>query len=168
MCPTNSARGVADARRNSCDVAPRQTNVQDSSYCLTGSRGLLIKTLFQTESRVSDFVAVEIGAPFFEDQMILIRKGNGSKQRYVPILSERAQELQTHLQGRAQGYLFETNRHAAFSPRRIQQRVKETANLTGIAKWFSPHLLRHFVATTSSGTWHGIGADSDVPRTRQD
>ena len=46
------------------------------------------------------------------------------------------------------GYLFETNRHAAFSPRRIQQLVKETADFAGIAKRVSPHVLRHSVATT--------------------
>jgi integrase/recombinase XerD len=59
-----------------------------------------------------------------------------------------AQELQTHLRGRAKGYVFETNRHAAFSPRRIQQLVKETADLAGITKRVSPHTLRHSIATT--------------------
>ena len=85
---------------------------------------------------------------FFEEQMIRIRQGKGGKQRYVPILPELAQELRTHLRGRAKGYLFETNRRAAFSPRRIQQLVKETADLAGITKRVSPHVLRHSVATT--------------------
>jgi site-specific recombinase XerD len=49
---------------------------------------------------------------------------------------------------RAGAYLFETNRHAAFSPRRIQQLVKETANLAGLTKHVTPHTLRHSVATT--------------------
>ena len=47
-----------------------------------------------------------------------------------------------------EGHLFETNRHAAFSSRRIQQLVKETADLAGITKRVSPHILRHSVATT--------------------
>lgn len=67
---------------------------------------------------------------------------------YVPILPELAQELQTHLQGRTKGNLLETNRHTAFSPRRIQQLVKETADLAAIPKRVTPHLLRHSVATT--------------------
>jgi integrase/recombinase XerD len=120
----------------------------DTAYRLPGTRGLLIKTLFQTGARVSEFVAVGVGDFFFDEQMILIRQGKGGKQRYVPILPELAQELQTHLQGRAKGYLFETNRHTAFSPRRIQQMVKETADLAGITKRVTPHLLRHSVATT--------------------
>ena len=118
------------------------------AYRLPGTRGLLIKTLFQTGARVSEFVHIQVEDVFFDEQMIRIRQGKGGKQRYVPILPELAQELQTHLRGRAKGYLFETNRHAAFSPRRIQQLVKETADLAGITKRVSPHVLRHSVATT--------------------
>jgi integrase/recombinase XerD len=120
----------------------------ETAYRLTGARGLLIKALFQTGARVSEFVAIEVGDFFFDEQMILIRKAKGGKRRYVPILPELAQELRTHLRDRTQGYLFETNRHAAFSPRRIQQLVKETAVLAGLTKCVSPHILRHSVATT--------------------
>jgi integrase/recombinase XerD len=120
----------------------------EAAYRLTGARGLLIKTLFQTGARVSEFVAIEVGDFFFDEQTILIRKAKGGKRRYVPILPELAQELRTHLRDRNQGYLFETNRHAAFSPRRIQQLVKETADLAGLTKRVTPHTLRHSVATT--------------------
>jgi integrase/recombinase XerD len=120
----------------------------ETAYRLPGTRGLLIKTLFQTGARVSEFVHIQVEDVFFDEQMIRIRQGKGGKQRYVPILPELAQELQTHLRGRAKGYLFETNRHAAFSPRRIQQLVKETAILAGITKRVSPHVLRHSVAST--------------------
>ena len=120
----------------------------DTAYRLPGTRGLLIKTLFQTGARVSEFAAIEVGDFFFDEQMILIRKAKGGKRRYVPILPELAQELRTHLRDRAKGYLFETNRHTAFSSRRIQQLVKEAAALAGITKRVSPHILRHSVATT--------------------
>jgi len=120
----------------------------DTAYRLPGTRGLLIKTLFQTGARVSEFVHIQVEDVFFDEQMIRIRQGKGGKQRYVPILPELAQELQTHLRGRVNGYLFETNRHAAFSPRRIQQLVKEIADLAGITKRVSPHVLRHSVAST--------------------
>ena len=120
----------------------------EAAYRLTGTRGLLIKTLFQTGARVSEFVAIEVEDFFFDEQMILIRKAKGGKRRYVPVLPELAQELRTYLRDRTQGYLFETNRHAAFSPRRIQQLIKETADLAGITKRVTPHTLRHSVATT--------------------
>ncbi len=120
----------------------------ETAYRLTGTRGLLIKTLFQTGARVSEFVSIQVEDVFFDEQMILIRKAKGGKRRYVPILPELAQELRTHLRDRTTGYLFESNRHADFSPRRIQQLVKETADLAGINKRVSPHVLRHSVATT--------------------
>ena len=113
-----------------------------------GERGLLIKTLFQTGARVSEFVNLKAEDVFFEEQMILIARAKGGKSRYVPILPELAQELRTHLGQRTVGYLFETNRATQYSPRRIQQIIKETAEQAQITKRVYPHLLRHSVATT--------------------
>jgi integrase/recombinase XerD len=118
------------------------------AYRMRGTRGLLIKTLFQTGARVSEFVNIEAEDFFFDEQMILISKAKGGKSRYVPILPELAQELRTHLGDRAAGYLFETIHHTAYSSRRIQQIIKETAADAKIAKRVYPHLLRHSVATT--------------------
>ena len=128
--------------------AEEERRLIHTAYRLPGTRGLLIKTLFQTGARVSEFVHIQVEDVYFEEEMILIRQGKGGKPRYVPILPELAQELRTHLRGRAKGYLFETNRHEAFSPRRIQQLVKETADRAGITKRVSPHTLRHSIATT--------------------
>lgn len=110
--------------------------------------GLLIKTLLQSGARVSEFVNVRLNDFFFDEQMLLIDKGKGGKSRYVPLLPELAQELQTHLGDRRTGYLFETNRHTAYSPRRVQQIVKAVAEGAKITKRVYPHLLRHSVATT--------------------
>jgi integrase/recombinase XerD len=66
----------------------------------------------------------------------------------VPILPELAQELRTHLGNRTVGYVFETIHHTRYSPRRIQQIIKETAAEAQITKRVYPHLLRHSVATT--------------------
>src|ERR1043165_6478801 len=84
--------------------------------------GLLIKTLFQTGARVSEFTNIKVEHFFFDELMILIDKGKGGKSRYVPILPELAQELRTHLGGRNAGHLFETNRHLPYSPRRIDRK----------------------------------------------
>ena len=56
------------------------------AYRDNGERGLLIKTLFQTGARVSEFVNIKVEDFFFEEAMILITKGKGGKSRYVPIL----------------------------------------------------------------------------------
>jgi integrase/recombinase XerD len=118
------------------------------AYRDRSGHGLLIKTLFQTGARVSEFASIKVEHLFFDELMILIEKGKGGKSRYVPILPELAQELRTHLGGRSVGYLFETNRHLPYSPRRVQQIVKSTAEKAKIKKRVYPHLLRHSVATT--------------------
>jgi integrase/recombinase XerD len=117
------------------------------AYRMQGVRGLLIKTLFQTGARVSEFVNIKVEEFFFDEQMILISKAKGGKSRYVPILPELAQELRTHIGDRSNGYLFETIHATPYSPRRIQQIVKETAAEAKIEKRVYPHLLRHSVAT---------------------
>jgi integrase/recombinase XerD len=118
------------------------------AYRDRGEHGLLIKTLFQTGARVSEFANIKVEHFFFDESMILLDRGKGGKSRYVPILPELAQELRTHLGGRGTGYLFETNRHLPYSPRRIQQIVKSTSEGAKINKRVYPHLLRHSVATT--------------------
>jgi integrase/recombinase XerD len=118
------------------------------AYRMQGTRGLLIKTLFQTGARVSEFVNITADEVFFEEQIILISKGKGGKSRYVPILPQLAQELRTHLGNRTSGYLFETVQHTHYSPRRLQQIIQETAADAEISKRVYPHLLRHSVATT--------------------
>jgi integrase/recombinase XerD len=118
------------------------------AYRVQGTRGLLIKTLFQTGARVSEFVNIKADEVFFEEQMILIAKAKGGKNRYVPILPQLAQELRTYLGHRTTGHLFETVQHTPYSPRRIQQIIKETAADAQITKRVYPHLLRHSVATT--------------------
>ncbi len=117
------------------------------AYREKSNNGLLLKTLFLTGARVSEFVSLKVEDLFLDEQMILIEKGKGGKSRYVPVLPELAQELKTHLGSRQTGYIFESNRHTKFTARRIQQIVKETAEQAGIKKKVHPHLLRHTVAT---------------------
>lgn len=118
------------------------------AYRMPGVRGLLIKTLFQTGARVSEFVHLQVANILFDEQMLLIAHAKGGKQRYVPLLPELTQELRTYLRDRTTGFLFETIHHTPYSPRRIQQLVRETAASAGITKRVYPHLLRHSVATT--------------------
>jgi len=140
--PKSRKRAVARLSRE------EETRLITHAYRMKGERGLLIKTLFQTGARVSEFVNIKVEDVFFDEQMILIAKAKGGKSRYVPILPELAQELRTHLGQRTVGYLFETNRATRYSPRRIQQILKETAEQAQITKRVYPHLLRHSVATT--------------------
>jgi integrase/recombinase XerD len=118
------------------------------AYRMPGVRGLLMKTLFQTGARVSEFVHLQVPDVYFDEQMLLITHAKGGKQRYVPLLPDLTHELRTYLRDRTTGPLFVTIRHTPYSPRRIQQIVQETAVLAGITSRVYPHLLRHSVATT--------------------
>ena len=118
------------------------------AYRMPGVRGFLIKTLFQTGARVSEFVHLQVPDVYFDEQMLLMTHAKGGKQRYVPLLPELMHELRTSLRERTTGPLFVTMRHTRYSPRRIQQLVQETAALARITKRVHPHLLRHSVATT--------------------
>jgi integrase/recombinase XerD len=118
------------------------------AYRTQGTRGLLVKALFQAGARVPEFLNIRAEELFSDEQMILITKAKGDEGRHVPILPELAQALRTHLGNCAVGCLFETIHHTPFSSRRMQQIIKKTADEAKITKRVYPHLLRHSVATT--------------------
>ena len=158
----DQARYVAKEVRSSLEIERTKTRKRvverlsreeekrliQAAYRDKSEHGLLIKTLFQTGARVSEFINIRVRDFFFDETMILIYKAKGGKSRYVPILPDLAQELRTHLGDRATGYLFESNRDLPYSARRVQQIVKEIAEKAKIKKRVYPHLLRHSVATT--------------------
>ena len=112
-------------------------------------RGLMIKTLFLTGARVSEFVHIRVEDLHLDDDppRIHLTHAKGQANRHVPILPALAQELRTHLQGRRQGYLFESNRHTRYAVRTVQTLVQRCARAAGITRRVHPHLLRHSIAT---------------------
>ena len=95
--PRTRARVVARLSRD------EERRLIAHAYRMKGMRGLLIKTLLQTGTRVSEFVNIKVEEFFFDEQMILISKAKGGKSRYVPILPELAQELRTYIGNRQRG-----------------------------------------------------------------
>jgi integrase/recombinase XerD len=116
------------------------------AYAVGGGRGLLVKTLLQTGARVAEFVAIKVDCDLYLDECMVLLRGKGKKDRYVPILPALAQELATHLGARRTGYLFESRLHRRYSTRRVQQIVRELAASAGITRRVHPHLLRHTIA----------------------
>lgn len=111
--------------------------------------GLMVKTLFYTGARVSEFVNLTAGDLYLEliPPQVRIVVAKGGSDGYVPILPALAQELRTHLNGRTQGFLFESRRNDRYTPRMVQKLVKEAAQSAGIQKQVTPHRLRASVAT---------------------
>jgi integrase/recombinase XerD len=120
-----------------------------SGYQQHSKYGLMIKTLFYTGARVDEFVHLRVEDVRFESEppQVHLTHAKGQVSRYVPILPGLAQELRTHLQGRRQGYLFESNRHTRYSIRMVQAIITQSARAAGIRKRVYPHLLRHSIAT---------------------
>ncbi|GIW28900.1 MAG: integrase [Meiothermus sp.] len=112
--------------------------------------GLMLKTLFYTGVRVSEFVHLRAQDIHLDGEApyIYVHKAKKDSVRYVPILPALAQELRVHLAGRTRGHLFESNRHDRYSARAIQKLIQQAAQVSGIEKRVYPHLLRHSVAQT--------------------
>ena len=112
-------------------------------------RGLMVKTLFLTGARVSEFVYIRVEDlhPDDDPPRIHLAHAKGQANRSVPILPALGQELCTHLQGRRQGYLFESNRHTRYAVRTVQTLVRRCALAAGLTQRVHPHLLRHSIAT---------------------
>src|ERR1039457_4991126 len=100
-----------------------------STYQSHNKYGLMIKTLFLIGARVDEFAHIRIEDLHLDGDPPQIYLSHCKKEsnRYVPLLPALAQELRTHLNGRCQGYLFETNRNARYSVRTIQSMVKSEA-----------------------------------------
>jgi integrase/recombinase XerD len=131
--------------------APEIEGLLEAAYRLNQKKpvyGLMLKTLFYTGTRVSEFVNLRVEDAFLDGQtpQIYISKAKKDSVRYVPILPGLAQELRTHLAGRGRGYLFESNRHNRYSQRAIQKLIHQAAQAAGISKRVYPHLLRHSIA----------------------
>lgn len=142
---------VPTARRRTVDRLDRAQveRLIAAAYERSSRHGLLVKTLFYTGARVSEFVHIAVADLFLslDPPQIYLAHAKGGSDGYVPILPALAQELRTHLGDRRRGYLFESNRSDRYSPRYIQFVVQEAAKRARIDKQVTPHRLRASVAT---------------------
>lgn len=117
----------------------------DVAYKESGVKGVMLRTLLETGSRVSAFCTLRAEDLDLEDLELHV-KDKGNKTRDIPILKSLANELRLHLRGRTTGYVFPSPRGEHYTPRRLQQIVKEVAKKAEIEKNVYPHLLRHTIA----------------------
>jgi integrase/recombinase XerD len=121
----------------------------EAAYNHSSRYGFMIKLLFYTGARVSEFVQLRVEDLHLtlDPPQVYVAQGKGGSDGYVPILPALAQELRTHLNGRRTGYVFESNRCAPYVTRYVQRLVHDAARRAGIDKHVTPHRLRASVAT---------------------
>lgn len=109
---------------------------------------IMLKLLFFSAVRVSELVRVKVTDIDFAHCKIFIAQGKGGKDRYILFPASFRLVLQSHLRANPKNrYLFETTRYTLFTPRRVQQIVKQYRDQAGIAQHVHPHLFRHQMIT---------------------
>ena len=118
------------------------------AYTLKGDLGIMVKTLLFTGVRVNEFVNIQMKDIYMEERKIFLSTTKGDKPRYIPIFEMYWSELKLYIdkENRSNGYLFESNRHDAYSTRRVQQIIKGLVAEVGIQKKITPHRLRTTIA----------------------
>ena len=124
----------------------------DAAYARSGRTGLMVQTLLETGTRVSEFVALRVGDVSLAERTIAVQSGKGGKRREIPIRVELARLLAMHIGNRRAGPLFLSRQMTrsgtrTYTRQRIGQMVREVARDAGIGKRIYPHLLRHTMAT---------------------
>ena len=124
----------------------------DAAYARSGRVGLMIQTLLETGTRVSEFVALRVENISIAERMIVIESGKGGKRREVPIRPELARLIAMHIDRRRAGPLFVSREQSKtgnriYTRQRIGQMVRDFARDAEIVKRIYPHLLRHTMAT---------------------
>ena len=78
----------------------------DAAYARNGQTGLMVQTLPETGTRVSEFVALRVEHVSLGERMITIESGKGGKRREIPFRAEFARLLARHVGKRRAGPLF--------------------------------------------------------------
>lgn len=108
---------------------------------------LLLSLLYSTGMRLSECVNLKIEDLELNEKLIWVRKGKGSKDRFVLISEKLSQEFNDYVKPmEKKDYLFK-GRAGLLSKRNVQKIVTNSAKKAGITKKVSPHTLRHSFAT---------------------
>ena len=114
----------------------------------------MLETLYATGLRVSELVGLKVSEVSLDMGVVRVM-GKGSKERLVPLGEEALDWIRRYLgearprllEGRLSDSLFVTQRGTAMTRQAFWYLIKRYAQLAGIHKHLSPHVLRHAFAT---------------------
>jgi integrase/recombinase XerC len=120
----------------------------------------ILELLYSSGLRVSELNGIKTGDTDLTSSFVKVL-GKGGVERIVPIGSKAINAIKYFLEKRNEltpkvDYLFINSRGGRLSVRSIARIVKKYANLSGIPKNISPHVLRHTFAT------HLLGSGADL------
>ena len=120
----------------------------------------ILELLYSSGLRVSELNSIKTGDTDLTSSFLKVL-GKGGVERMVPIGSKAIDAIKSYLEKRTEltpkvDYLFINSRGGRLSVRSIARMVKKYANLSGIPKNISPHVLRHTFAT------HLLGSGADL------
>lgn len=106
----------------------------------------IIETLYTTGVRVSEMLNIKLSDIKWDTMQIWIRKGKGSKERFVLFTHECAERLKTYLdQRKFHGeYVFESPRGGPLSRCYIEKLFQDYSEQLGFK--VTPHTMRHTFA----------------------
>ncbi len=109
---------------------------------------LMLKLMLYTAVRVSELVNIRVHDVDLDGCKVFIDSGKGSKDRYILFPSDFRLALQAHIDAHPDNiFLFESRLNQPFTPRRIQQIIRQYADKADIKRSVHPHLLRHQMLT---------------------
>ena len=114
----------------------------------------MLEVLYSCGIRVTELINLKYSNIYFDELFIIVR-GKGDKQRLVPISEKAIHEIRNYLIDRQnikvqKGFedtLYLNRRGAGLSRIMVFHIIKEQAQIAGIRKKISPHTLRHSFAT---------------------
>lgn len=109
----------------------------------------LLYTLYSSGMRLGEVLSVRMNDIHWDRNQIFIKAGKGKKDRMV-MLSKMLKEVLIKYvdQYQPEYWLFEgQNGHTQYSPKSVQNVVKNATKKAGINKRVTPHVLRHCFAT---------------------
>lgn len=120
----------------------------------------ILELLYSSGLRVSELNSIKTGDTDLTSSLVKVL-GKGCVERIVPIGSKAIDAIKHFLEKRNEltpkvDYLFINSRGGRLSVRSVARIVKKYANLSGIPKNISPHVLRHTFAT------HLLGSGADL------
>jgi len=132
---------------------PRPLGEKDVETLIDGTTDVrtraLLELLYGTGLRAQETVKLDLVDVDLQAQLVMVRRGKGSKDRVVPFGTRVKQALLAYLRDRParDGALFLNARGRRFSRSRIGDLVRNAGRRASIAPFVSPHRLRHSYAT---------------------